>query len=89
MTIKLKISTKTLTIGDVIRAEEGFANNRQIVEFLARFVVDDDGAPVSPDEALNLIMSLPVSELPDLVSQFQAAIGVAQDSAVPLATSDA
>ena len=88
MTIKLKISTKTLTIGDVIRAEEGFTNNRQIVEFLARFVVDDDGAPVDPGAAFDLIMSLPVGDLPALVGQFQEAIGVVQEAAVPLATDE-
>ncbi len=88
MTIKLKISSKTLTIGDVIQAEEGFKTNRQIIEFLARFVVDDDDAPVMPEEATKRIMSLPVSELPDLIHQLQEAITGIQEGAVPLATSE-
>jgi hypothetical protein len=88
MTIKLKISTKTLTIGDVINAEEGFKTNRAIIEFLARFVVDDDGAPVPPDEAQRVIMALPLADLPDLVRQLQEAIAGVQESAVPLATSE-
>jgi hypothetical protein len=88
MTIKLKISNKTLTIGDVIAAEEGFKSNRAIIEFLARFVVDDDGAPVQPDEAQRRIMALPVADLPELVKQLQEAITGIQADAVPLATSD-
>jgi hypothetical protein len=88
MTIKLKISNKTLTIGDVIAAEEGFKSNRAIIEFLARFVVDDDGAPVSPDEAQRRIMALPVADLPELVKQLQEAITGIQEDAVPLATSE-
>ncbi len=88
MTIKLKISAKTLTIGDVIRAEEGFTSNRQIIEFLARFVVDGDGNPVEYDEALRRIMELPIAGLPDLVRQLQEAIEAIQSQAVPLATSD-
>jgi mevalonate kinase len=86
--MKLKISAKTLTIGDVIAAEEGFKTNRQIIEFLARFVVDDDGAPVDSTEAVKQIMALPVAELPDLVRQLQEAIQGIQESAVPLGTSE-
>lgn len=88
MTIKLKISSKTLTIGDVIQAEEGFKTNRQIIEFLARFVVDDDEAPVKPEAAMKSIMSLPLADLPALVQQLQEAISGMQESAVPLETSE-
>lgn len=88
MTIKLKISSKTLTIGDVIQAEEGFKTNREIIGFLARFVVDDDGNPVEPEAAMKVIMSLPLADLPGLVQQLQEAITGMQESAVPLETSE-
>lgn len=87
MTIRLKLSAKTLTIGDVIAAEEGFSSNRAVIEFLARFVVDDDGAPVEHDEALRRLMVLPISELPALVKQLQDGIEAIQGGAVPLETS--
>lgn len=87
MTIKLLISAKTLTIGDVIAAEEGFTSNRAVIEFLARFVVDDDGNPVEHSEALNRIMALPLAELPELVKQLQEGIEAIQGGAVPLETS--
>lgn len=87
--MKLKITSKTLTIGDVISAEEGFQNNRAIIEFLARFVVDDDGNPVERAEANKMIMALPLADLPDLVRQLQEAIQGLQSSAVPLETNDA
>ena len=88
MTIKLKISSKTLTIGDVIQAEEGFKTNRQIIEFLARFVVDNDEKPVEPEAAMKEIMSLPLADLPGLVQQLQEAITGMQESAVPLEISE-
>jgi hypothetical protein len=42
--VKLKISAKTLTIGDVIAAEElpPKPTNRQTAEFLARFMIDEE-----------------------------------------------
>lgn len=88
MTIKLKISAKTLTIGDIIRAEEGFSNNRAVIEFLARFAVDDDGNPLDRAEAEGRLMDTPLSELPALIKQLQEAINAIQEGAVPLATSE-
>ena len=84
--MKLKITGKTLTIGDVIRAEEGFTNNREIIDFLARFVVDDDGQPIPHAQAVNMMYELPVAELPALARQLQETITGIQAEAVPLAT---
>lgn len=87
MTIKLKISSETLTIGDIIRAEEGFTNNRAIIEFLARFAHDEDGRKLEKQEAEDRIMALPLASLPGLVKQLQEAIEALQSQSVPLETS--
>ena len=88
MTIMLKVSPKTLTIGDILAAEDGFKNTRSMVEFLARFMVDDDGAPVERSEAMQRLSDLPIAEIPGLVEQLQKGIETIQEGAVPLETSE-
>lgn len=85
MTIRLKISAARLTVGDVIRAEEGFKSNRETVEFLARFIVDENDKPMDRDTALALIMELPIGELNGVAEQLTEQVREMQAVAVPLA----
>jgi hypothetical protein len=86
MTIKIKLSAKSLTIGDVVRAEQGLHNTEETVDFLARFVVDDDGNKVDHSEAVNAIYELPMADLPGLARQLTEQIKAWQEVAVPLVT---
>jgi len=88
MTIRLLLNKKTVKIGDIVRAEEGFAKNREMVEWLAHFVASDDGKIIPLDEAISLIMELPMEDIPDLVAQVTEGVKALQAQAVPLAISD-
>lgn len=83
MTIKLKITANLLTVGDIIQAEEGFKGSRQMVEFLAKFVVDENEEPVALEAARAMILALPLRELPGITAQLTEAVKALQEQAVP------
>ena len=86
MTVKLLLNAKTITIGDIIRAEQGFTSSLEMVEFLAHFVMNGDGKKMEFGEAKARIMDLPLADLPDLVAQVTEGVKALQAQAVPLAT---
>jgi len=88
MTIKLLLNKNTITIGDIVRAEQGFTSTLEMVEFLASFVADEDGTILPRPEAKAKILELPLADLPDLVSQVAEGVKALQAQAVPLAISD-
>ena len=88
MTIKLLLNSKTITIGDIVRAEQGFTSTLEMVDFLAAFVSNGDGAILSRPEAKAKILELPLADLPDLVAQVSEGVKALQAQAVPLETSD-
>jgi hypothetical protein len=88
MANQLKISVAHMTVGDVIRAEDGFKSNRETIEFLARFVVDADGNPIERGAALEMIMALPIGELASVTQQLTEQVSETRAAAVPLADGD-
>jgi hypothetical protein len=57
-----------------------------MVDFLARFVVDDEGNKIDHAQAVDMICEIQVSELPGLVVQLTEQIKGMQEGAVPLAS---
>lgn len=88
MTIKLLLNSKTITIGDIVRAEQGFTSTLDMVDFLAHFVANGDGTIMEFAGAKAKILELPLADLPDLVTQVAEGVKALQAQAVPLAISD-
>jgi hypothetical protein len=85
--ITLKISKGRLTVGDVVRAEAGIKTTSEMVDFLTKFVVGEDGEYLPADQARALILALPLEDLPGVADQLAEGVRSITTQAVPLPTS--
>ena len=97
--LRFVVTQKRLTIGDMLRAESW--NPTERVEFVARFLVNDEGRYISRcvmgkdgsltfpgiGEAVAILERLPPDDFSAAVTQVMEAITGITESAVPLATS--
>ena len=78
--IKLEFNPDRVTIGDLVRMEEGIKKAAEMREFLLMFLVNDSGRPVKGKKAIALINSMTVSEVLDSIAKLS---DMAKDEIVP------
>jgi hypothetical protein len=75
-TVKLKVTQvkfdEHFSIDDWMNF--GAITNTEMYSKMILFVVDDEGAEVSPEQARKMFKAIPKREWPDYVSQFMAAV---------------
>lgn len=84
--ITLRINKARLTVGDVIKAEQGIKSTSEMVEFLTKFVTNGNGEYLPEAEARQALLALSLDELPGIVSQLADGIKGLTNNAVPLPT---
>ena len=78
--IKLEFDPDRVTIGDLVRMEEGIDTAAEMREFLLMFLVNDNGRPVKGKKAIDLINNMTVSEVLDSIAKLS---DMAKDEIVP------
>jgi len=76
MTIKFKVDGdklgESLTFDELIALQEGQA--RAVRDVLARYMVDEQGAPIPFQQACEVLGAMKLAEVADIAKQFTAAI---------------
>jgi hypothetical protein len=80
--LKLRVDVERITLNDVIALEEK-TSLRIMRDIIARFVTDDSGAYLEHAAAIELVGSLPMSEVKEVAAQFAEAMKGAQNAALP------
>lgn len=78
---KVEFSENLVTLGDLIQHEHG-RTIEQTANFLAKFVVADDGSPMSDKERLQFVIGLSLPEGRALMSAFWRFMGGVKTAAV-------
>lgn len=81
MQLKFKVDTDRLTFGDLIELES--AKTSAMVGIMARCLVNDAGEFMSEKKAIEIIRSVPLSELKAVIEKFGAAMEAFKDGAIP------
>lgn len=79
-TIRLEFDADRVTIGDLVKMEEGIETASEMREFLTKFVVDEDGNVPGKKKALDIINQLTISEITDSIDKLGE---MAKDELVP------
>jgi len=86
MKVVFQVDADRLTLNDLIALEEESASPRFQRDFLARFVVDENGEYMEAEKAQQAIGNLSLSELVETMEGFQSAAESLQENMVPKAT---
>ncbi len=78
--IKLEFDPDRVTIGDLVRMEEGIDTAAEMREFLLMFLVNENDKPVKGKKAIDLINNMTVSEVLDSIAKLS---DMAKDEIVP------
>ena len=90
MKLRVHIDANQVTIDDLIMVDEmgmGVIPARQLKDFLARFIVDDDRKPVPFEQAYEIAGKLTLAELKETFERMKGTIQELQAAAVPPETS--
>ena len=79
-TIRLEFDPDRVTIGDLVKMEEGIETASDMRNFLIKFVVDEDGNVPGKKKALAMIDKMTVSEITDSIGKLGE---MAKDEIVP------
>ena len=79
--LKFRIDTDRLTFGDLLSLEGGKLPD--MVNVMARSMVNDADEFMGEDEAHKAILSIPLSKLKEVVEQFGAALNEYKEGAIP------
>jgi hypothetical protein len=80
-TIHFKPDPDKMTFDEVIAIQEG--NLRKAKAILVKFVTNADGQPLDEDEANELIGNIPISQLPDVLKEFDAGLTAEMKGTLP------
>ena len=83
MKVTFHVDADRLTLNDLIALEEENTSPKFQRDFLARFLVDDDGVYIEEEQAQNIIGNLSFSDLLEALDQFKEAVDNLQDNIVP------
>lgn len=78
--IRLKFDPDRVTIGDLVKMEEGIGSALEMRDFLAKFLIDKEGKAIKGKKAVTLLNKLTISEVLDSISQLSE---MAKDEIVP------
>jgi len=87
MKINILLEPNRLTVGDMVELESGKFSTRFMRDFLARFVVDEQGEYLAKEKAVQAINELNLNELTETVQAFQREVVRLQETLVPEAIS--
>jgi len=79
--MKLIFSEDRLTLGDLLQIEDG-RTNRQVAQFLAKFVVDEAGVYVEKAEAWKFVCGMTIPESREAMGKFWEFIRSLREGAV-------
>ena len=82
--IKIMLDPERLTVGDLIDMEAGSLTTCFMRDFLARFVVGEDGNYLKQEDGVKAINQLNLKELRETTAQFTAEVARLQETLVPL-----
>ncbi len=86
MGITIKIDSTRLTFGDLLAledAQEGKRPFHSLGQIISKFIVNDNDEYLNPDEAIDVLRPLSMTQINDITQQFSNAVQEAQKSAVP------
>ena len=78
--IRLKFDPDRVTIGDLVKIEEGDASASEMREFLIKFLVDERDKPIKGKRAIAIINKMTISEVLNEVGKLGEMV---KDEAVP------
>jgi len=78
--IRLAFDPERVTIGDLVRMEEGIGSALEMRTFLEKFLVDEAGKAITGKKAIAMLNKLTVSEVLDSISKLSE---MAKDEIVP------
>jgi len=78
--IRLAFDPDRVTIGDLVKMEEGIESATEMRDFLMKFLVDEEGKAIKGKKAIALLNKLTVSEVLDSISSLSE---MAKDEILP------
>lgn len=78
--IRLAFDPERVTIGDLVKMEEGIESATDMRDFLTKFLVDEEGKAITGKKAITILDKLTVSEVLDSIGQLSE---MAKDEIVP------
>ena len=78
--IRLAFDPERVTIGDLVKMEEGIESALEMRTFLTKFLVDEKGKAITDKKAIEMLNKLTVSEVLDSISSLSE---MAKDEIVP------
>ena len=86
MKIRFQVDADRLTLNDLIAIEDESQSPKFMRDFLAKFVVDDEGEYMEPGEAQEAVGNLTLTELMETVTSFSDSVQGLQEALVPKVT---
>jgi hypothetical protein len=87
--LRLQVDNDRLTIDDLIALEDGNASMRFMRDFLARFVVGENGEFLPEADARVAVGALSLAQMRQAVDQFMAGVKGLQETTIPPASGGA